>query len=157
MLLFHREINVKKKKIEVAEVLSLGAIWRLGRFGCLLADHAAIGGCGVVLPELGLDLVPISEKRCWADEAPSRDSQTGDGVLTGVLDLEIEDGEVLISPGPRGPLLIGRGEMSSAVDCSVKEATLEGVGDDRALKDLVDSVLMDNAPPPPSSSSSVVE
>ncbi|GAB2303679.1 hypothetical protein Dimus_037664 [Dionaea muscipula] len=85
-----------------------------------------------------LDLVPISEKRCWADEASSKDSQIGVGDLTGTLELEVEDGEVLISPSPLRPTSNGRDVMSPGVDC--REAALEGVGDDLALKDLVDSL-----------------
>ncbi|GAB2279390.1 hypothetical protein Dimus_014033, partial [Dionaea muscipula] len=111
-----------------------------------MADHAAIGGCGVVLPDLGLDLIPISEKRCWADGASA-----GDGVLTGALALEIEEGEILTSPTPGGPLAIGRGELSSGVDCRVMEVSREAVEDDLALNDLVDSVPKVDAPPSPSS------
>ncbi|GAB2288795.1 hypothetical protein Dimus_023106, partial [Dionaea muscipula] len=76
-----------------------------------MGEQHSSEGCGVLLPELGLDLAPMLGKIAWADS-------TEVGALSPEVNFqpfpvvdEIEEGEVLVVPAPAshpgmsGPIL----------------------------------------------------
>ncbi|GAB2278232.1 hypothetical protein Dimus_012923, partial [Dionaea muscipula] len=113
-----------------------------------MGEHAAADDCGFLLLELGLDLAPTGEKICWTETVEIGGSQDDVGGLPKVVGFEYEEGEWLGSPCSGNlPRTDTAGPLTGGMkDGREKEIQAGDLGDDPAIKALVDSVKFDWIP-----------
>ncbi|GAB2297118.1 hypothetical protein Dimus_031217 [Dionaea muscipula] len=105
-----------------------------------MGEHDAGDDCGLVLPELGLDLAPTEEKVCWGEACDSGGLKDVVGGLPLSVRSEIEEID-----GGIGEMPLAGGKN----DGQEMPIQFGDFGDDPTLKAMVDSVLHEDSPAPP--------